>query len=261
MFLRFVLVVVLVLEHLSKASASMYKEHRIIVLAPAYDEEKKIGQVVRRMPMDLVDTLLVIDDGSSDATAEVSRRGGAEVISLGRVLGVGAALRKGIDYALEHGFDIILFIAGNNKDDPSQIIDLVRPIVDEGYDLVMGSRYLEGGQAGNMPLYRRWSTRLHPLLFSLIVCKRLTESTNGFRAFRASLLEDKRINLWQDWLDEYELEPYLLYKTIRLGYKHTERPVRKVYPPKEIGYTKMKPFVGWWSILRPLALLGLGLKR
>jgi dolichol-phosphate mannosyltransferase len=239
----------------------MYKGQRILVLAPAYNEEVKIGEVVRRMPMDLVDTILVIDDGSTDRSAEVARERGAEVLSMGRVLGVGAALRKGIEYGLEHKFDIILFIAGNNKDDPSQVIDLVKPIVDDGYDFVMGSRYLAGGEAGNMPLYRRLSTKLHPLLFSLIVGKRLTESTNGFRAFRASLFQDKRLNLWQDWLDQYELEPYMLFKTIRLGYKHTEVPVRKVYPPKAIGYTKMKPITGWWSILRPIVLLGLGIKR
>lgn len=239
----------------------MYKDHRILVLAPAYNEERKIGEVARRMPRELVDTLLVIDDGSTDATAEVARAGGAEVLSLGSVRGVGAALRAGIDWGRERGFDIIVFIAGNNKDDPAQIIDLVRPIVDDGYDLVMGSRYLAGGEAGNMPRYRRWATRLHPLLFSLAVGKRVSESTNGFRAFRASLLDDKRINLWQPWLDKYELEPYLLYKTIRLGYKHTEVPVRKIYPPKELGYTKMKPVIGWWSILRPIVLLALGLRR
>ncbi len=245
----------------------MYKDHRILVLAPAYDESQKIAEVVRRMPMDLVDKLLVIDDGSTDDTAQVARDGGAQVISMGRVAGVGAALRRGIEYALERKddperrFDIVLFIAGNNKDDPSQIIDLVRPIVDEGYEMVMGSRHLPGGEAGNTPLYRRLSTRLHPLVFSFFVRKRITESTNGFRAFRISLLDDKRIDLWQEWLDEYELEPYLLFKTIRLGHRHTEFPVRKIYPPKALGFTKMKPLIGWWSILRPIFLLGFGIKR
>ena len=113
-----------------------------------------------------------------------------------------------------------------------------------------------------MPLYRRISTQIvHPLLFSLAVRRRLTDTTNGFRALRLSVLDDPRLELRQPWLDQYELEPYLLFKMIRLGYAVREVPVTKIYPPAELGYTKMKPITGWWSILRPIVLLGLGLKR
>jgi dolichol-phosphate mannosyltransferase len=113
-----------------------------------------------------------------------------------------------------------------------------------------------------MPLYRRIATQfVHPLLFSLITGRRITDSTNGFRAFRAALLRDPRINLQQEWLDKYELEPYLFYNAIRLGYKVREVPCTKIYPPKSLGYTKMKPITGWWSILRPLIFLGLRLRK
>ena len=88
----------------------------------------------------------------------------------------------------------------------------------------------------------------------------MTESTNGFRAFRTALLRDPRIDWRQEWLDRYELEPYLLLKAIRLGYRHGEVPVTKIYPDHQLGYTKMRPFVDWWSILRPIVYLGLGLK-
>lgn len=90
---------------------------------------------------------------------------------------------------------------------------------------------------------------------------RLTDTTNGFRALRLSVLEDRRINLDQDWLDQYELEPYLLFKTIQLGYRAVEVPVTKVYPPRGNAYTKMRPLFDWWSILRPIFLLGLGLRN
>ncbi len=89
----------------------------------------------------------------------------------------------------------------------------------------------------------------------------MTDSANGFRAFRLSLLQDPRINLAQDWLDHYELEPYLYFKAITLGYKVKEVPVTKIYPPKELGYTKMTPWAGWWSILRPIILLGLRIRK
>jgi hypothetical protein len=74
-------------------------------------------------------------------------------------------------------------------------------------------------------------------------------------------LTDERIRLDQRWLDEYELEPYLYWKAIRLGYRTREVPVTKLYPPKKIGYTKMKPIIGWWSMLRPIFLLGFGLRK
>jgi len=102
---------------------------------------------------------------------------------------------------------------------------------------------------------------MHPMLMSIITGKKVTDSTNGFRAFHLSIFKDKRIDISQDWLDKYELEPYLLYKAIKLGYNFKEAAVTKFYPPKKLGYTKMKPIVGWWSILRPLVFLGLGIKK
>jgi dolichol-phosphate mannosyltransferase len=98
-------------------------------------------------------------------------------------------------------------------------------------------------------------------MFSLVAGKRLTETTNGFRAIRTTILRDPRIDWRQAWLDKYELEVFLLYKAIRLGYRHMEVPVTKVYPPHQQGYTKMRPITGWWSILRPIVLLGLHLKK
>jgi dolichol-phosphate mannosyltransferase len=240
----------------------LYRGLSVIAMAPALNEEQKIGDVVRRTPRDVVDEMLVIDDGSTDGTADVARQAGAEILPRGSVVGVGGPRRAGYQYALEKGFDVAVVMAGNNKDSPEEIPLLLDPIADGRADFVQGSRWLGGGRNfGPMPAYRKVATRLHPLLFSLVARRRVTESTNGFRAIRLELLRDDRINLDQPWLDEYELEPYLYLRVIRLRYRTEEVAVTKVYPPKKLGQTKMKPITGWWSMLRPLVLVGLGIKR
>jgi dolichol-phosphate mannosyltransferase len=177
--------------------------------------------------------------------------------------GVGAAIRSGIDYAIEHGYEIIVVVSGGGKTPPEQIPRLIEPILKGEAELAQGSRYLEGGEFLRMPLRRRLGTRGYTFLFSLFCGRRVTDASSGFRAIKVSLFDDKRINLWQEWLDRYELEPYLLFKALRLGHSVVEVPVTIEYPPATdaIAYTKMRALVDWWKIFRPILFLALGLKR
>lgn len=227
-----------------------------------FNEGAKIKRVLDKFSQyDLYD-VLIIDDGSTDAGLEgVSAGESLTVIRNDRTRGAGYGTRQILEYAKARGYETVIFVSGNDKDSAADVPKLLAA-VDEGYDFVQGSRYLPGGEHGAMPAYRKIATRfLHPWLFSLIAGRRITDSTNGFRAVRVSLIDDPRIDLNQSWLDAYELEPYLFYKAVKCGYKVKEVPVRKVYPPRHEGYTKMKPFSGWWSILRPLVYLGLGIKK
>lgn len=240
----------------------MYRGLSVIVIAPVLDEEAKIGIAVSRVPRDIVDEILVVDDGSADQSVNFAADAGASILPLGRTLGVGAALRAGFGYAVEKNYDVIVVMAGNNKDSPEEIPLLLDPIAEGRAEFVQGSRFLKRDPSfGAMPLYRRLATRIHPVLFSLAARKKVTESTNGFRAVTRKVLTDPRIDLDQPWLDQYELEPYFYLRTIQLGYPTAEVPVTKIYPPKSAGQTKMKPFTDWWSILRPVIYLGLGIKR
>jgi len=235
---------------------------KVIAFMPAHNEEGKIGKAASSIPHCLVSEILVIDDGSTDATAYEARNSGAKVVSNEKSEGVGSAIRKAIKYAKDNGFSILVVMAGNSKDDGKEISRLVEPIVKEGFDFVQGSRFLDGGVYGAMPLYRLIATKfIHPLVFSFFSGRKITDSTNGFRAIRLSIFDDLQINLNQDWLNKYELEPYIFFKTIKLGYRVKEVPVSKVYPPKNIGYTKMRPIIDWWLIIKPVFLLGLGLVK
>jgi dolichol-phosphate mannosyltransferase len=234
---------------------------RVLAAAFAYNEREKIQRTLDRHPRDRPYDLLVMDDGSTDGSLDNI---GADILVLRNPTnrGIGYSMKAVFAYALERGYDILVIQAGNDKDDPLQIPALLAPILEERADFVQGSRFLPGGEYGNMPAYRVIGTRaVHPWLLSMAAGKRVTESTNGFRAFRTSLLRDPRVDWRQEWLDRYELEPYLLVKAIRLGYRHCEVPVSKIYPSRELGYTKMRPVVDWWSIVRPIVYLGLGLRK
>ena len=228
----------------------------------SYNEGEKIHRVLEKFSDYDIYDVLIIDDGSTDGSLK-----NIEDIPCLKVIvnpfprGAGYGVRQTFDYAKEKGYVAVFFVSGNDKDDPEDIYKL-KEAIEEGYDFVQGSRYLAGGKHARMPAYRKVATRyIHPLFFSWITNRKITDSTNGFRAVRVSLLDDQRININQSWLDQYELEPYLFYKAITLGYKVKEVPATKIYPPREKGYTKMKPITGWWSILRPLVYLALGMKK
>jgi len=86
--------------------------------------------------------------------------------------------------------------------------------------------------------------------------------TNGFRAYKLKIFLDKQINIWQDWLDDYELEYYIHYKVLTLDYKFKEVPVSKIYPYRHKGgYSNISPFHDWWKIVGPLIYLKTGVKK
>lgn len=241
---------------------------KILVAAIAFNEEKKIEAVIKRLlecSLKSTADYLIVDDGSTDQTPEIIQRYGQQGIKTIRHLakeGVGASIRAVIHHAEQHQYDVLVIMAGNNKDDPNEIPKLLDPILARNVDFVQGSRYKgHVGIGGDMPFYRKVATRLYPLLLSVVSRRRITDGSNGFRAFRLSIFKDKKINIDQPWLDGYELEPYLFVKVIKLGYKVEEVPVTKIYPPRELGYTKMRPILGWWSILKPLVYLGLRIKK
>ena len=233
---------------------------RVAVVVPAWNEAGKIGDVVRKVPRRFASRVIVVDDCSSDGTADEARAAGAEsVIRHERNRGVGAAIRTGLAEAKRAGHEFAAILSGDDQHEPDELPRVLGPLFAGEADLVQGSRWLPGGATPGIPPARRWLTRLYPVLFRLASGSPCTDGTNGLRAFRLSLLDDPRIRLEQDWLDRYELEPYLLFQTLRCGYRVREAPVTVRYHGR--GTSKMHLLRDGWRILRPIFYLRFGLKH
>lgn len=231
-----------------------------MVIIPVYNEENRIKTVLERFKDLEVDKVMVVNDGSTDGTPEMVRSFGVETIIHPQRQGVGSSIRDGIDYARKNGFNLAVVMAGNGKDDPREIPVLLKPIIKEDYEYIQGSRYLKGGEAGNLPFARAVGIKALTFLWSLLLWKKLTDVTNGFRAYKISLFDNPKINIWQDWLSTYELEYYIHFWVLKLKYKFGEVPVSKIYQSKK-KYSKIRPFVDWWPIIKPLFYLWLRIKK
>lgn len=239
-----------------------------IVLIPSCHNTPQLINVLAAFPAGTVDEIcIVVDDpkeGEVQLIEEAVRRTQTpfHIIENSKRKGVGQAIREGIDYAALKKHKIIIVMAGNGKDQPKEIPRLLKPIISENYDYVQGSRFLNGGRAVKIPVFRRTFSQLYPFFWTFLTKFRCTDVTNGFRAYKLSLFQDRRINIQQDWLDSYELEYYLHYKVITLGYRLTEVPVSKIYPFRHRGgYSNISPFKDWWRIVFPLLYLKTGIKK
>jgi glycosyltransferase involved in cell wall biosynthesis len=160
----------------------------LLVIVPALNEEGSIGSVVKDILAVLPAAgVLVVDDGSTDRTAEVARGAGATVASLPYNLGVGGAMRLGYRYALANGYRQTVQVDADGQHDPRFVPDLLARL-DDGADLVIGARFAgTGDYVVRGP--RRWAMRLLSRVLSALAHTKLTDTTSGFRATGPALIE------------------------------------------------------------------------
>jgi glycosyltransferase involved in cell wall biosynthesis len=201
----------------------MSRHHRHLAVVPAYNEADTIGSVVRALHEQAPEfEVLVIDDGSTDATRRAAEVEGARVLRMPFNLGIGGAVQAGFVYALENGFDYMVQVDGDGQHDAGEIAKLVREMsAGPSIDMVCGSRFLSSDLRYPAPISRRTGIHLFAFLLSRLVRQRVSDPTSGFRLYNR-----RAISLFaRDYPHDYpEVEAVLLLHTNRLHMR--EVPVR-----------------------------------
>ena len=205
----------------------------VVGLVCAYEEEANIGAVLAAMPEEacgLPVTTLVIVDGGSDATDKVARESGAVTFVLRENLGHGYALRVGYALCIELGARYAVTLDADGQNDPAEIPVMLQPLVDDEADFVVASWVL--GRDTTTDRTRKAGVRVFSWLLSTIGRTKLTDTSNGYRALRVSMLDDIAYRLVQPQYQTAEL----LIIAMRRGWRVTERPT--VWLPRASGTTK-----------------------
>ena len=234
------------------------KQCRYCVLIPVINEGERIGALLRRADTAKIwekADIDICDGGSVDGSMESGKLKPLHVNTLLIKEGKGkqgAQLRMGFWWACKRGYQGFVTIDGNNKDSIEDVPDFIQKL-EEGYDLVQGSRFVAGGRAVRTPLLRYAAIRFfHAPLISLTAGKWFTDTTNGFRGYSKRYILDKRVPIFRDIFSGYELLAYLSVRAPQLGMRSCEIPVTRAYPKDGKIPTKISFFRGNAKLLKIL---------
>ena len=234
------------------------KQHDYCVLIPIINEGERIKKELERAIeyyVDDVADIIICDGGSTDGCTEEN---GLRTLRVNTLLvkddigKQGAQLRMGFHFAVNRGYKGVITIDGNNKDSIEDVPKFIEKL-EEGYDLIQGSRFVKGGVAENTPFTRLIAVRLiHAPVISLTAGQWFTDTTNAYRGYSMRYLTDERVQVFRDIFMTYELLAYLSVRATQLGMKACEIPVRRSYPKTGKTPTKISFFKGNSELMKIL---------
>ena len=225
-----------------------------LLFIPVYDQVTELPTVLRELKETSlpVDTVLLVNNGSSDGSEKLVAESGYEVINLVTNRGIGHSFMWAIEWALQRDYEIFSVIASNGKMLPSELSNVIEPVRRGEADYVTGSRFLNGGQSPNLPKFRQLSIPMVGTLVNRLYGVRLTDATCGYKAFNLNIIRRAQFNWKARWLDTYGFEYYLYGKVLQdPTIRWKEVPITMRYPPRGQRYSKIKPFSGWYAMLKP----------
>jgi glycosyltransferase involved in cell wall biosynthesis len=233
------------------------RQHAWCVVIPVINEGERITNQLARMTalnIEGIADIIIVDGGTTDGSLAPAILEKSAVRGLLLKTGPGklsAQLRCAYAFALDQGYEGIVTIDGNDKDDPEAIPQFIAAL-EEGVDFVQASRFIAGGVAENTPKSRDFAIRfIHAPMLSLFSGFKWTDTTQGFRAYSRKMLLDPKIAPFRDVFNTYELLAYLSYRVPKLHYHCLELPTVRRYPKGEVP-TKISAFKGNLSVLQVL---------
>ncbi len=193
---------------------------RVIAVIPAYNEAKRIASVVENTS-NFVDTVVVVDDSSSDATAVVAERAGAMVVHHAQNCGAGAATMTGIEAARAMGAEVIVTLDADEQHDPRDIPSLLQPVLTDRADIVFANRF---GQKNHIPFIRRFFNAVGNLVTFATTGRWVNDSQCGFKVFGPRAVREVSIRM-----SGYEFCTELVRETVQRQWRVAEVPIKVLY--------------------------------
>lgn len=201
------------------------------VIIPTYNESNEIAKIVQEIKKQNLE-VVIVDDGSSDNTAQIAENNGAVVLRNETNQGKGASLSRGFNYSLESGYEAVITMDGDGQHLPEDIPYFMRLAKYSDSGIVIGNRMQK---AKNMPLERILTNKFMSWLISLIAKQTIPDSQCGFRLIKKDVLEKVRL-----FTTKYETESEILIRGSRLGFKIESVPIKAIYMGKK---SSINPFV------------------
>jgi glycosyltransferase involved in cell wall biosynthesis len=200
---------------------------KVVVVMPAYNAGQTLRLTYEELPKDTVNLVILVDDGSTDATLDVARQLGLEIFVHNRNYGYGANQKTCYAEALKAGADIVVMVHPDYQYDPRLVPEVVRPIQDGAADVVLGSR-LKSGQAlsGGMPWWKYVSNRFLTWVENTAFNLHLSEYHTGYRAYRREVLETVNFQLNAD---KFIFDQEIMAQVVEAGFRIAEVPVPTRY--------------------------------
>jgi dolichol-phosphate mannosyltransferase len=227
------------------------------LILPTYNEAENVGPIVRAARAQLrdADRILVVDDNSPDGTGALADElaaevPGVEVLHRPGKQGLGRAYLAGFAHALDRGAELVLEMDADFSHDPADLPRLIDAAENGGADLVLGSRYVEGGSVSDWGLLRRLVSRGGSWYARRVLGVTVRDLTGGFKCFRRSVLE--ALDLDAVHADGYGFQIELTYRTIKAGFRVVELPI--VFRDRRVGESKMNARIALEAVWKVPAL-------
>jgi glycosyltransferase involved in cell wall biosynthesis len=210
----------------------------VVLFLPAYDEEATVARVIARAPRTVLGhpvQVLVVDDGSSDATAVRAHAAGADVLSLGRNCGLGAAVRVGLATSVSRGARVVAFLDADEEYAPEELQALVAPILAGEADYVVGSRF--AGAIETMRPHRRFGNQVLTRILRRVARAPITDGQSGYRALSAAAAADAEV------IHDFNYAQVLTLDLLAKGYRYAEVPITYRFRTEGESFVRLVPYL------------------